>query len=59
MAAFPPYITPLGRIWHYAFRIFCGAVLLFLIAPILRNLFIQLCETTHLICQTLSWKYPE
>jgi putative spermidine/putrescine transport system permease protein len=35
MAAFPPYITPLGRIWHYAFRIFCGAVLLFLIAPIL------------------------
>ena len=35
MATFPPYITPLGKTWHYAFRFFCGVVLLFLIAPIL------------------------
>lgn len=35
MATFPPYVTPLGKIWHYVFRIFCGLVLLFLIAPIL------------------------
>lgn len=35
MASFPPYVTPLGKIWHYLFRIFCGAVFLFLIWPIL------------------------
>lgn len=35
MAALPPYATPLERVWHYAFRIICGAVFLFLIAPIL------------------------
>lgn len=33
--ALPVYATPLERIWHWIFRIFCGAVLLFLILPIL------------------------
>lgn len=31
----PPYTTPLERIWHYAFRIICGLIFLFLIFPIL------------------------
>ena len=31
----PPYATLGDKIWHYAFLLFCGAVLLFLIAPIL------------------------
>lgn len=31
----PPYATSLERIWHYAFRIICAAILFFLIAPIL------------------------
>ena len=35
MAALPPYVTPLGRTWHYGFRIICGLILLFLIMPIL------------------------
>lgn len=30
----PPYTTPLERLWHYAFRIICGAVFFFLIFPI-------------------------
>ena len=33
--ALPIYASPLERIWYYAFRIFCGLVFLFLIAPIL------------------------
>ncbi len=35
MADFPPYATTLDKVWHYAFRLFCGGVLLFLILPIL------------------------
>ena len=35
MAALPPYVGPLGRVWHYGFRAFCGLILLFLILPIL------------------------
>ena len=35
MAALPPYLTTAERVWHYAFRIICGAIFLFLIAPIL------------------------
>ncbi|MCY4244952.1 MAG: ABC transporter permease [Gammaproteobacteria bacterium] len=31
---FPPYTTPLERLWHYVFRIICGAVFFFLIFPI-------------------------
>jgi putative spermidine/putrescine transport system permease protein len=33
--ALPPYASPLQRVWHYAFRLFCGLVFLFLVAPIL------------------------
>src|SRR5262245_3061732 len=33
--AVPAYATPVERAWYYIFRVFCGAVLLFLIAPIL------------------------
>jgi putative spermidine/putrescine transport system permease protein len=35
MAALPPYVGPLGRIWHYGFYLICGLILLFLITPIL------------------------
>ncbi|GAB4371410.1 MAG: ABC transporter permease [Kiloniellaceae bacterium] len=35
MAALPPYAGPGTIAWHYGFRIFCGAVLIFLILPIL------------------------
>ena len=31
----PRYIGPLGRTWYVTFRVFCGAVLVFLITPIL------------------------
>ena len=31
----PPYIGPLGRTWYVTFRVICGAILLFLITPIL------------------------
>jgi putative spermidine/putrescine transport system permease protein len=33
--ALAPYASPAERVWYYSFRVFCGAVLLFLIAPIL------------------------
>jgi putative spermidine/putrescine transport system permease protein len=33
--AVAPYATPAERAWYYAHRIICGAVLLYLIAPIL------------------------
>jgi putative spermidine/putrescine transport system permease protein len=33
--AVPAYATPVERAWYYVFRLFCGLVLLFLIAPIL------------------------
>lgn len=35
MSSLPPYASPLEVVWHYAFRTFCGAVLVFLILPIL------------------------
>jgi putative spermidine/putrescine transport system permease protein len=35
MAALPPYVGPLGRAWHYGFRVMCGLIFLFLIMPIL------------------------
>ena len=34
-SSLPPYVGLLGRIWHYSFRTYCGAVLAFLILPIL------------------------
>ncbi|MEM7404624.1 MAG: ABC transporter permease [Pseudomonadota bacterium] len=33
--ALPAYVGPLGRTWHYLFRIICGLVFFFLIMPIL------------------------
>nr|WP_212769911.1 ABC transporter permease [Thalassovita mangrovi] len=30
-----PYLTPMQVLWHYTFRIICGAILVFLITPIL------------------------
>ncbi len=35
MAQLPPYTTTGERIWHYAFRVICGLIFLFLILPIL------------------------
>jgi putative spermidine/putrescine transport system permease protein len=35
MAALPPYASPLQITWHYAFRVICGVIFFFLIAPIL------------------------
>ena len=34
MAALPPYVSSLGRAWHYGFRVICAFVFLFLIAPL-------------------------
>jgi len=31
----PPYLTPGQVLWHFAFRVICGAILVFLITPIL------------------------
>ena len=31
----PPYVGPLGKTWFVTFRVICGAILLFLITPIL------------------------
>jgi len=33
--ALPPYVGPIGRTWHYTFRVICALIFLFLIAPIL------------------------
>ena len=33
--ALPTYAGPLERTWYYAFRIFCGLIFFFLMAPIL------------------------
>ena len=30
-----PYLTPRQVLWHYAFRVICGAIFLFLITPII------------------------
>jgi len=30
-----PYLTPRQVLWHYSFRVICGAIFIFLIAPIL------------------------
>ena len=35
MAQLPPYTTTGERIWHYAFRLICGLIFLFLILPVL------------------------
>jgi putative spermidine/putrescine transport system permease protein len=35
MSALPPYATMGQRIWYYAFRVICGMVFFFLIAPII------------------------
>jgi putative spermidine/putrescine transport system permease protein len=35
MSSLPPYATRGQRIWHYSFRIICGLIFFFLIAPIL------------------------
>jgi len=34
MSALPPYATTGQRIWYYAFRVICGLIFFFLIAPI-------------------------
>ena len=31
----PTYVGPLGRFWFVSFRVLCGAILVFLITPIL------------------------
>ena len=31
----PVYATPLQRIWHVTFRVLCGLIFFFLVAPIL------------------------
>ncbi len=31
----PPYLTPGQVLWHFVFRVICGAILVFLITPIL------------------------
>ncbi len=31
----PPYLTPGQVLWHYGFRVICGAIFVFLITPIL------------------------
>jgi putative spermidine/putrescine transport system permease protein len=33
--ALPPYASPLERAWHVVYRVICGAIFVFLIAPIL------------------------
>jgi len=33
--AVAPYASPIERVWYYGFRVFCGAIFFFLIAPIL------------------------
>jgi putative spermidine/putrescine transport system permease protein len=33
-ADLPPYLTPGEVLWHYAFRVICGLIFFFLIAPI-------------------------
>jgi putative spermidine/putrescine transport system permease protein len=35
MSGLPSYASPLQRTWYYAFRIICGLIFFFLIAPIL------------------------
>lgn len=35
MNSLPPYATTLERVWYYAFRVICGLIFLFLLAPIL------------------------
>ena len=35
MSSLPAYTGLLGRTWHYVFRFVCGAILFFLIAPII------------------------
>jgi len=32
--AIPSYATPLERVWHYTFRVICGLIFFFLLAPI-------------------------
>ncbi|WP_294609684.1 ABC transporter permease [Roseovarius sp.] len=34
-ANLPPYLTPGQVLWHYSFRVICGAIFIFLITPIL------------------------
>jgi len=34
MSAIPPYATTGQRVWHYTFRVICGLIFFFLIAPI-------------------------
>ena len=34
-AQLPPYLTPMQVLWHFTFRVICGAILTFLITPIL------------------------
>ena len=34
-AKVPPYLTPGQVLWHFTFRVICGAILIFLITPIL------------------------
>jgi len=35
MSSLPPYATAGQRVWHYSFRIICGLIFFFLIAPII------------------------
>jgi putative spermidine/putrescine transport system permease protein len=35
IASCPPFASPIERLWHYAFRLICGLVIVFLMLPIL------------------------
>jgi putative spermidine/putrescine transport system permease protein len=35
MAALPPYASTGQKVWHYAFRVICGLIFFFLIAPLM------------------------
>lgn len=34
MASLPSYAGPVERVWHYGFRVLCGLIFLFLVAPL-------------------------
>ncbi len=47
MAALPPYASTGQRVWHYSFRVICGLVFFFLIAPILIIIPLSFNATTY------------
>ena len=47
MSELPPYASTGERVWYYAFRVICGLIFLFLIAPILIILPLSFNETPY------------